>query len=140
MPPIYLDNNATTRVADEVIAAMAPYYSDLYGNAHALHALGRSAHNAVEAAREAVAMMIDCQPGEVVFTSCGTEGNALAIRGLLDSKPQRRQIVTTAVEHPSVLTLLRALASRGEGRSFTSTPSRPPAKSPSPPRPSAQIF
>lgn len=59
-------------------------------------------------------MMVDCQPGEVVFTSCGTEGNALAIRGLLDARPARRQIVTTAVEHPSVLTLLRALAARGD--------------------------
>jgi cysteine desulfurase len=114
MPPIYLDNNATTRVADEVIAAMSPYYSELYGNAHAAHALGRSAHDAVDAARESVAAMLDCEPGEIIFTSCGTEANALAIRGLLDTKPERRQIVTTAVEHPSVLTMLRALASRGD--------------------------
>src|SRR5512132_4363867 len=98
---IYLDNNATTRVADEVIAAMAPYYREIYGNAHALHALGRGAHDAVESARESVAAVIGCEPDEVVFTSCGTEGNALAIRGLLDSAPRRRQIVTTAVEHPS---------------------------------------
>jgi cysteine desulfurase len=114
MQPIYLDNNATTRVADEVVAAMTPYYSDLYGNAHALHVLGRSAHDAVEAARDSVAAMIDCDPGEIIFTSCGTEANALAIRGLLDTRPARRQIVTTAVEHPSVLTMLRALASRGD--------------------------
>ena len=114
MPAIYLDNNATTRVADEVIEAMAPYYREIYGNAHAVHSLGRRAHDAVERSRESVAALIGCETDEVVFTSCGTEGNALAIRGLLDSRPARRQIVTTAVEHPSVLTLLRALASRGE--------------------------
>jgi cysteine desulfurase len=112
--PIYLDNNATTRVADEVLEAMTPYYREIYGNAHAVHELGRRAHDAIEAARASVAEMIDCTPSEVVFTSCGTEGNALAIRGLLDAGPKRRQIVTTAVEHPSVLTLLRALAGRGE--------------------------
>ena len=112
--PIYLDNNATTRVADEVVEAMTPYYRDLYANAHAVHSLGRSAHSAVEKARESVAAMIGCEASEIVFTSCGTEGNALAIRGLLDAAPKRRQIVTTAVEHPSVLQLLRALASRGD--------------------------
>src|SRR5450755_597009 len=114
MTPIYLDNNATTRVVDEVIAAMTPYYNELYGNAHAAHVLGRSAHDAVEGARGSVAAMLDCEPGEIIFTSCGTEANALAIRGLLDTKPARRQIVTTAVEHPSVLMMLRALASRGD--------------------------
>lgn len=114
MPPVYLDNNATTRVADEVIAAMAPYYNDVYGNPHATHVLGRGAHDAVDAARGSVAAMLDCEPAEIIFTSCGTEANALAIRGLLDTKPARRQIVATAVEHPSVLTMLRALASRGD--------------------------
>ena len=111
---IYLDNNATTRVADEVIAAMTPYYREHYGNAHAIHALGRRAHDAVEDARASVAKLIGCDPGEVVFTSCGTEGNALTIRGLVDAKPQRRRVVTTAVEHPSVMALLRAIEAAGE--------------------------
>jgi cysteine desulfurase len=110
---VYLDNNATTRVADEVVAAMTPYYRDYFGNAHAAHALGRRAHDAVEAAREQVAALLGCTASEVIFTSCGTEGNAMVIRGLLDAKPQRRRIVTTAVEHPSVLTLLRALEAAG---------------------------
>ena len=110
---IYLDNNATTRVADEVIAAMTPYYRDFYGNAHAIHALGRRAHDAVEAAREEVALLLDCDASEVIFTSCGTEANALVIRGLVDRMPERRRVVTTAVEHPSVLTLLRALENAG---------------------------
>lgn len=111
---IYLDNNATTRVADEVLAAMDPYYREIYGNPHSVHSLGQRAHSAIEAGREAVAEMLSCERAEVIFTSCGTEGNALAIRGLLEKRPERRQIVTTTVEHPSVLTLLRALARRGE--------------------------
>ena len=113
MPLIYLDNNATTRVADEVLAAMTPYYREHYGNAHAIHALGRRSHEAVENARADVAALLDCDRSEVIFTSCGTEGNAMVIRGLVDRNPERRRIVTTAVEHPSVLSLLRSLESAG---------------------------
>ena len=107
---IYLDNNATTRVADEVVAAMTPFYREHYGNAHAIHSLGRRSHDAVEASREEVARLLDCDASEVIFTSCGTEGNAMVIRGLVDRHPERRKVVTTSVEHPSVLSLLRALA------------------------------
>lgn len=113
MPLIYLDNNATTRVADEVLAAMTPFYREHYGNAHAIHALGRRSHDAVESSRVAVASLLDCDASEVIFTSCGTEGNAMAIRGLVDRNPERRQVVTTSVEHPSVLSLLRSLESAG---------------------------
>lgn len=109
---IYLDNNATTRVADEVVAAMSPYYTAVYGNAHAAHLLGRRAHDAVEAARAEVAALVGADTDEIVFTSCGTEGNAMVIRGLIDAPHERTKIVTTAVEHPSVLTLLRALEAR----------------------------
>ena len=111
---IYLDNNATTRVADEVIVAMTPYYREHFGNPHAIHTLGRRAHDGVEEARRSVARLVDAEPSEVIFTSCGTEGNAMVIRGLLDAKPERRKIVATAVEHPSVLSLLRALESAGK--------------------------
>jgi cysteine desulfurase len=106
---VYLDNNATTRVADEVIAAMTPWYRDWFGNPHAIHSLGRRAHDAVEDSRAEIAALLGCDRAEVVFTSCGTEGNALVIRGLLDRAPERRKVVTTSVEHPSVLTLLKAL-------------------------------
>lgn len=110
---IYLDNNATTRVADEVVAAMTPYYRELYGNPHAIHSLGHRSHDAVEASRDDVASLLGCEPGEVFFTSCGTEGNALVLRGLVDANPSRKRVVTTAVEHPSVLTLLGALQKAG---------------------------
>jgi cysteine desulfurase len=106
---IYLDNNATTRVADEVIASMTPFYREHYGNAHAIHSLGRRSHDAVEASRTEVSRLAGCEPSEVIFTSCGTEGNAMVIRGLADRHPERRRVVTTSVEHPSVLLLLRAL-------------------------------
>lgn len=110
---IYLDNNATTRVADEVVTAMTPYYRDWFGNPHARHALGRRAHDAVEDARGRVAALLGCHTAEIVFTSCGTEGNALVIRGLTDRSPARRKVVTTAVEHPSVLSLLSSLDRAG---------------------------
>ncbi|HEX6100635.1 MAG TPA: cysteine desulfurase family protein [Thermoanaerobaculia bacterium] len=110
---IYLDNNATTRVADEVLAAMTPYYREVYGNAHAIHSLGRRAHDAVEESRDELARLLGCDRAEVIFTSCGTEGNAMVIRGLVDRHPDRRKVVTTAVEHPSVLLLLRALEREG---------------------------
>jgi len=106
---IYLDNNATTRVADEVVTTMTPFYREHYGNPHAIHSLGRRSHDAVEAARADLAALLDCDASEVIFTSCGTEGNAIVIRGLIDRHPERRKVVSTTVEHPSVLTLLRAL-------------------------------
>jgi cysteine desulfurase len=110
---IYLDNNATTRVADEVIAAMTPFYRQHFGNAHAIHSLGRRSHDAIEEARAELALLLGCDAAEVIFTSCGTEGNALVIRGLIDQVKDRRKVVTTSVEHPSVLTLLRALERAG---------------------------
>ena len=112
--PIYLDNNATTPVTDEVLEAMTPYYRTYFGNAHASHQLGRRAHDAVEQARGEVAALMGAAAEEVIFTSCGTEGNALVIRGLLEGGTSRRTIVTTAVEHPSVLALLRALERTGQ--------------------------
>lgn len=112
-PLIYLDNNATTRVADEVLEAMTPLYREIYGNPHAVHSLGRAAHDVVESARAELATLLGCGSDEVIFTSCGTEGNALVIRGLLDRHPARRRVVATAVEHPSVLTLLRTLEGAG---------------------------
>ncbi|HEX7150441.1 MAG TPA: cysteine desulfurase family protein [Thermoanaerobaculia bacterium] len=111
---IYLDNNATTRVADEVLEAMTPYYREAYGNPHSLHSLGQRAHDGIESARADVATLLGCDPAEVIFNSCGTEGNAMVIRGLLDVIPSRRKVVATSVEHPSVLALLRAVAAAGQ--------------------------
>jgi len=110
---IYLDNNATTRVADEVLDAMEPFYREFYGNPHSPHALGRRSQDAIELAREQVASLVSAATEEIYFTSCGTESNALVIRGCV-GHDGRKKIVTTSVEHPSVLALLRALESDGQ--------------------------
>lgn len=112
MNVIYLDNNATTRTADEAVDAMEAYYRDFYGNPHSAHRLGRRAHEAIEAARREIAEGIGAGLEEIVFTSCGTESNAIAIMTAVAQKKQPR-IVVTAVEHPSVLSLVESLVATG---------------------------
>jgi len=99
---IYLDHNATTPVAPEVLDAMLPYLTEQYGNPSSDHPLGRRAHTAVDDAREQVASLIGAAPAEIVFTSGGTESNNLAIRGSTAAADAvRRRVVTTQVEHPA---------------------------------------
>ena len=100
---IYLDNNATTAVAPEVLAAMQPYLSNIFGNPSSAHALGRLTKKAVEEAREQVAELIGAaDTSEIVFTSCGSESDNWAIRGVLANQPDKKHIVTTLVEHEAV--------------------------------------
>ena len=107
---IYLDNNATTRVAPEVLAAMQPYLSDFFGNPSSAHALGREMKHAVENSREQVANLIGApKPDEIVFTSCGSESDNWAIRGVLATQPNKKHIITTLVEHEAVQNLCRLL-------------------------------
>ncbi len=102
--PIYLDHNATTPIAPEVLDAMLPYLREEFGNPSSDHSLGREAHRAVEGARAEVADLIGVDGGEIVFTSGGTESNNLAIRGVAASTaPDRRRIVTSQVEHPAIV-------------------------------------
>ncbi len=96
---VYLDNNATTPVHPEVYAAMEPFLRDGFGNPSAPYGLGRKAREAVEMAREQVAALIGASPSEIVFTSGGTESIATALHSALSTFPERRRIVTTAVEH-----------------------------------------
>ncbi|MGX1790477.1 cysteine desulfurase family protein [Bosea sp. NPDC055332] len=100
MRPVYLDYNATTPVAPEVLAAMMPFLIGAFGNPSSSHALGRQAHAAVERARAEVAGLIGAEPDEILFTGGGTEANNLAIRGSL-APGDGRAIVTTAIEHPA---------------------------------------
>lgn len=106
---IYLDNNATTRVADEVVDAMRPYYTEIFGNPHSAHTLGRRAHEGLESARAEVANLLHASPDEIFFTSCGTESNALVLRGF-GANTSRRKVVVSSVEHPSVNLMVRQLA------------------------------
>jgi cysteine desulfurase len=111
---IYLDNNATTRVAPEVFAAMQPYLTENYGNPSSAHSLGRQMKSAVEHARAQVAALLGAaDPGEIVFTSCGSESDNWAIGGWLEQNPTRRHIITTRVEHEAVRNLCEHLAQIG---------------------------
>jgi cysteine desulfurase len=111
---IYLDNNATTRVAPEVLDAMKPYLGEFFGNPSSAHSLGREMKRAVEQSREQVANLIGAADAtEIVFTSCGSESDNWAIRGVLAAAPNKKHIVTTLVEHEAVRNLCRLLESEG---------------------------
>lgn len=110
--PIYFDNNATTRTDPRVVEAMLPYLSGPYGNPSSLHRYGRAARDAVEAARAQVAALIGAQPGEIVWTSGGTEANNLALKGLTLGQPASR-VLYGATEHPSVMEAAEALKALG---------------------------
>jgi cysteine desulfurase len=110
---IYLDNNATTRPAPEVVAAMLPYLGDLYANPSSAHGAGMAVKQAIGQARGSVATLIGAKPAEITFTASATEANHLAILGTLRARPERRHVVTTAVEHPSSLALFQELAAQG---------------------------
>ena len=114
MESIYLDNNATTRLAPEVFTAMLPYLTHHYGNPSSAHSLGREMKAAVEHARAQVAELIGAADvSEVVFTSCGSESDNWAIGGFLEQNPTRRHIITTRVEHEAVRNLCEHLAQIG---------------------------
>ncbi len=123
MRRIYLDNNATTGLAPEVFTAMKPYLAENYGNASSIHWYGQQAKAALEVAREQVAKLINARPGEIAFTSGGTESDNAAIVGVVEAArvssgtgPDQmgtKHIVTTAVEHHAVLYTAKALEKRG---------------------------
>jgi len=110
---IYLDNNATTKVAPEVVDAMLPYLSDYYGNPSSMHSFGGDVAEKIKEARENIANLIGATADEIVFTSCGTESDGTAIRATLESYPDRKHIVTSRVEHPAVKNLYEVLSKKG---------------------------
>ena len=112
-PLVYLDNNATTRVAPEVVEAMMPFFTERYGNASSMHAFGGAIHAELERAREKVAALIHADPSEIVFTSCGSESDNMAIFGAVETLGRDTTIITTRVEHPAVLQPCRELRDRG---------------------------
>jgi cysteine desulfurase len=110
---VYLDNNATTRVAPEVAEAMTPFFGDSYGNPSSIYRFGGMVRRHVERAREQVAALIGASPEEIVFTSCGSESDNMALKGFFQDHGERTHIVTTAVEHPAVRNTARFLGGRG---------------------------
>ena len=111
---IYLDNNATTMVAPEVVEAMLPYFSDQFGNPSSLHRFGDQVGRAIKKARGQVQSLLGAEhDSEIVFTSCGTESDSTAILSALRAQPERREIITTVVEHPAILSLCEYLEKDG---------------------------
>jgi len=110
---VYVDNNATTKVSPEVLEAMLPYFSEYYGNPSSMHFFGGQVQKRVDEARAKVADFLGAEPSEIVFTSCGTEGDNAAILGTLDSYPEKRHLITTRVEHPAVGNVSTYLGRKG---------------------------
>ncbi|MCD6185396.1 MAG: cysteine desulfurase NifS [Deltaproteobacteria bacterium] len=111
--PIYVDNNATTKVDDKVLAEMLPYFSDYYGNPSSMHSFGGKIGYKIAEAREKIAALINASPKEILFTSCGTESDNTAIKAVLRSRSGKRHIITTRVEHPAIKNLCEELSGRG---------------------------
>jgi cysteine desulfurase len=110
---VYLDNNATTAVLPEVFEAMRPYFSEHYGNPSSVHRQGSGPAAGLRDARATIARFLGCDEGELVFTSCGTESDNLAIRGVLEGEMTKMHIVTSAVEHPAVLNVFLRMKAMG---------------------------
>ena len=113
MTTVYLDNNATTQVAPDVLAAMMPYFGLFYGNPSSMHTFGGQVGIKIREAREQVAALLGASPDEIIFTSCGTESDNTAIRSALATYPERKHIVTSRVEHPAIRSLCAHLAKEG---------------------------
>ena len=111
---VYLDNNATTMVAPEVVEAMLPYFTNEYGNPSSIYDLAHGANEAVKKSREVIADFLGAKdPKEIIFTSCGSESANMAIKGVLDVNRNKKHIITTKVEHPCVLNLYKDLEKKG---------------------------
>jgi cysteine desulfurase len=110
---VYLDNNATTKIDPAVLEAMLPYLSELYGNPSSMHSFGGQVKTALDEARAQVAQLLGAQDTEIIFNSCGSEGNNTAIHAALAAQPEKRHIITTAVEHPAILSVCKHLEKKG---------------------------
>ena len=113
MKTVYLDNNATTSVAPEVVEAMQPFFREYWGNPSSMHMFGGQVKRHVDRARQQVAALLNADPAEIIFTSCGTESDNMAIRGAAEAAGTRFSVITTRVEHPAVLGPCRYLGERG---------------------------
>ncbi|AFZ27426.1 cysteine desulfurase NifS [Cylindrospermum stagnale PCC 7417] len=117
---IYLDNNATTQVDPVVVEAMLPYLTDFYGNPSSMHSFGGQVGKGVKTAREQLAALLGADESEIIFTSCGTEGDNAAIRAALLAQPDKRHIITTQVEHAAVLNVCKQLETQGYSVTYLS--------------------
>ncbi len=110
---IYMDNNATTRVADEVIAEMTPFLNTFYGNPSSMHVFGGQVRHKIDEARRRISRLLNCEPEEIIFNSCGTESDNAAVKGVLEYNTDIRHIITSRVEHPAVKSTCNQLQKKG---------------------------
>jgi cysteine desulfurase len=114
MEGIYLDNNATTRVDEAVVQAMLPYFTEQFGNPSSMHSFGNRVGLAIKKARLQIQELLGAEnESEIIFTSCGTESDSTAILSALKANPDRREIITTSIEHPAILALCSHLEKEG---------------------------
>lgn len=114
MREVYFDNNATTKVDERVFEAMLPYFIENYGNPSSIHRVGQKVRKKIEDSRDIISNLLKVNPNELVFTSCGTESNNMAIKGLARAYKNRgKHIITSVIEHPSVLNTCKALEKEG---------------------------
>lgn len=118
MKSIYLDNNATTRVAPEVADAMLPYFTEMYGNPSSMYRFAQKSSDGIREARSRLAALLGALPEEIIFTSCGTESDSTAIYAALRSNPEKKHVITTRVEHSAVKNLCEYLARNGYRATF----------------------
>jgi cysteine desulfurase len=118
MSLIYLDNNATTRVAPEVLEEMLPYFSEYYGNPSSMYSFADKSAHKIDEARVRIASLLRASPDEIIFTSCGSESDNTAIYAAIRSNPDKKHIVTTRVEHPAVKNLFAYLSKNGYQATF----------------------
>ncbi len=121
---LYLDNNATTKIDPDVLKVMFPYLSEFYGNPSSMHSFGGQVGAAVQDARAQVADLLGAEDTEIIFTSCGSEGNNTAIHAALAAQPEKRHIVTTVVEHPAILNVCKHLEKKGYTVTYLSVDGR----------------
>ncbi len=114
MEPIYLDNNATTRVDPATVEAMLPFFTEHFGNPSSIHAFGSQVGKSLKLARQQLQTLLGAEhDSEIIFTSCGTESDSTAILSALKAQPERNTVITTVVEHPAILTLCDWLEKEG---------------------------
>jgi len=114
MKPIYFDNNATTMVDPDVVQAMLPFFTEQFGNPSSMHSFGDKVSSALKKARQQIQTLLGAEhDSEIIFTSCGTESDASAIMSALKSQPERKEIITTVVEHSAILNLCKQLEKEG---------------------------
>ena len=111
---VYLDNNATTKMDNEVFEAIVPYLTEYYGNASSLHLFGKETNKAMNESRETIAKYLGCEPNEIIFTASGSESDNLAIRGIARAYKNRgKHIITSPIEHPAIKNSLKDLQDEG---------------------------